>query len=122
LRIRPILYWLLAVAAASAFAYLYNPTVPTMVVFASLATGLTLLIAWSSPRLGRGVGGGILLMAISTVAGFMFSQGLEVAYSLLAAPAGQRLNSVVETAVAAVYFLALALLARVLLARPKIEK
>ena len=122
MKISAILYWLIAISLAAATSYLYSPTVSTMLTAGILQLGLNILVAWSAPRLGKGMRGGILIMAIAVVTGFMFSQGLDVAYSVLAAPAGLRFNAFIEVTLAAIYFLVLALVARVLLARPKIEK
>lgn len=120
--IRRISYWLLAVAGSAVLSYLYNPNLPTMLASGLIVLVLTFLVAWSAPRVGRGMRAGILLMAVSIVLGFMFSQALDVAYSLLSAPAGLRFNVVLETAVATTVFLVFGLLARVLVPRPKVEE
>jgi hypothetical protein len=93
-----------------------------MFVSGFLAILLTALVAWSAPRVGRGMRAGVLLMAVSIVSGFMLSQALDVGYSLLSAPAGLRFNVVIETASATLYFLGFGLLSRFLLPRPKVEE
>jgi hypothetical protein len=122
MRLRSILYWLIVLITTGALQYLYNPSIPVMVAAAVMMLVLTILLSWSALRVGAGMRGGILLTVLSIVAGLMFNQGLDVVYSLLAAPEGLRFVMLFEVSAASLAFLVFGLLARVLLARPKVEK
>jgi hypothetical protein len=122
MKLRAGIFWLLVVGSTSAIQYFYHPTIPLMVIGAIEMLVITGLLSWSAPRVGKAMRGGILLTVLSLVAGLMFNQGLDVAYSLLAAPAGQRLDVLLEIAAAGFVFLVFGLFARWLLARPKVEE
>ena len=122
MRVRSIIYWAVVVFLIGALAYFYNPSVPVMVAAGLMMLALTILLSWSATRVGKAMRGGILLTVLSIVAGLMFNQGLDVVYSLLAAPEGLRLAMLFEVAAASFMFLVFGLLARVFLARPKVEK
>lgn len=122
MRFRTILYWFIAVIAVAAIQYFYNPSVPVMVAGALEMLALLVLVSWSATRVGQGMRGGILLTVMSVVAGLMFNQGLDVVYSILAAPEGLRFSMLIEIAAASAVFLGFGLLARIFLARPKVEE
>ncbi len=122
MKVREVIFWLLTLGLIAVTQYFYNPTIPLMVVGAIEMLVLTGLLSWSAPRVGKALRGGILLTVLSVVAGLMFNQGLDVAYSLLAAPAGQRFDTLLEIAAASFVFLVFGLLDRWLLARPKVEE
>ncbi len=119
---RAAAYWLIVLVLTGGLQYLYNPSVAVMVAAALMMLALTILLSWSALRVGNGMRGGILLTVLSIVAGLMFNQGLDVVYSLLAAPEGLRFVMLIEVSAASLAFLVFGLLARVLLARPKVEK
>jgi hypothetical protein len=122
MRFRTVLYWIIVTLVIAISQYLYNPSIPVMIAAGLMMLALTILLSWSSTRVGKAMRGGILLTILSIVSGLMFNQGLDVVYSLLAAPEGLRFVMLLEVSAASLVFLVLGLLARVFLARPKIEK
>lgn len=122
MRFRSILFWIVVVLVTISLQYFYNPSIPVMLIGGFEMLVLSVLLSWSANRVGGGMRGGILLTVLSLVAGLMFNQGLDVAYSLLAAPEGLRFNMAIEIALSTLVFLLFGLLARVLLSRPQVEK
>ena len=91
-------YLALGVSAAiwAAVSYLYHPTLGTIIAGSVIGLALTALIFWSSSRIPSGKRWVLKILAISTVAGLMNSTALDVAYSLLSAPLGNRFNIGIE--------------------------
>lgn len=88
---KPIsLFWIIAALAWLAISYLYHPSFPTIVGGAAIGTALTVLIVWSSSRIPKGNWWIAKVVLISTMAGLMNATALDVLYSLLAAPEGNR--------------------------------
>lgn len=92
-------YWLAVTAAIALISYFYHPTVPTMVGGALIGLALTILIVWSSSRIPSGKTWIAKVLAVSLMAGLMNVTALDVLYSLLAAPEGNRYILPIEMAV-----------------------
>ncbi|MEY3560866.1 MAG: hypothetical protein RL068_18 [Actinomycetota bacterium] len=120
--LRRIVFWTFATVTITSLQYLYQPTIPLMVIAGLIMFALTFLVTWSATRIGKGVRAGVLIALVALAAGFMLSQAFDVVYSLSAAPAGLRLNPAIETSVAMVIFIGFAFLARLFLPRPKVEE
>ena len=89
----------------------YQPSVDTSVVAALVSLLLLAVVTWSAKRLGSGFAGFAKTLLVGVVSGLMFSQAMDVAYSILAAPAGGRLGFPYEMLVVGV---TLAVLAKLL--------
>lgn len=102
--------WIAAAAAWGLVSYLYHPTIPLM--FAGLVIGVALsgLIFWSSAKIPTGKWWALKILLISTVAGLMNSTALDVAYSLLSAPEGNRFIVGIEMVATGLILTGLALL------------
>jgi predicted PurR-regulated permease PerM len=101
-----VLYWLLAAGVISGVSYLYQPTTELAVVSGLLLVLLAGVVTWSSHKLASGSKAILKTLVVSVVAGFMYSQAMDIAYSGFAAPAGLRLAMLPE-ALAAAFLLAL---------------
>ena len=102
--------------------YLYHPSVSLAVVGLLLMLGLVLLSTWSARRSARGARGIVIGLIVAGVSGFMFSQAMDVAYSLLSAPEGLRFTVIFESLFAALWIGVSSLVARAWLPRTQIQK
>ena len=87
---KTVSFWLVSVAAWLVISYLYHPGFETIVGGAAIGMALTFLIVWSSSRIPRGNLWILKVLLISTMAGLMNATALDVLYSILAAPEGNR--------------------------------
>lgn len=110
-------------SAALVFAtqWWYQPSVETSVIAALVALLLLGVVTWSSSRFGAGPAGFFKTLLVGIVSGLMFSQAMDITYSILSAPAGGRLGFPFELLVIGA---ALALLAKLLALaiRSKVEE
>jgi hypothetical protein len=120
--VRRIVFWTFASISIAGLQYLYQPTVPMMLIAGAIMLALTFLVTWSAMRIGKGARAGVLITLVALAAGFMLNQAFDVVYSLFAAPGGLRLNTAIETSVAMLIFIGFAFLARLFLPRPKVEE
>lgn len=102
---------LLSAVVVFAAQWWYQPSVETSVIAALVALLLLGVVTWSATRFGPGFAGFIKTLLVGIVSGLMFSQAMDVTYSILSAPAGGRLGFPFELLVIGA---ALALLAKLL--------
>lgn len=102
---------LLSAVVIFASQWYYHPSVPTTFVASLVLLVLLSVVTWSARRFGQGAAAIAKTLVVSTVSGLMFSQAMDVSYSVLSAPAGGRLGFPLEMLVIG---LGLALLARLL--------
>jgi hypothetical protein len=79
-----------------AFQWYYQPSVETSITASLVSVLLLVVVTWSAHRLGSGLSGLVKTGLVGLVSGLMFSQAMDVSYSLLAAPAGGRLGFPLE--------------------------
>ena len=84
--------------------------------------GLVLLSTWSARRSARGARGIVIGLIVAGVSGFMFSQAMDVAYSLLSAPEGLRFTVIFESLFAGLWIGISALVARAWLPRSQVQE
>ncbi len=113
--------WLAIILIQLIVSYQYHPNSTLWIIGTLLATGLTSLVFWSATRIS---GSAVFLKVavVAVVASFMNSQALDVAYSLLLAPAGNRLDLVFEVLLFGLLFLGLTFATRALVAGSKKKK
>lgn len=105
-----VLFWLASALVIGVISFFYHPSIELAAGGLVIGLALNLLITWSSSKL-TGTKWWIGRVAlISMVAGLMNSTALDVLYSLLAAPAGGRLQIGFETAAGGLVLTALAYL------------
>lgn len=82
----------LAIAALvwGGVSYLYHPSISMVSIGTMIGLGLSALIFWSSSKIPAGKWWVVKIAAISTVAGLMNSTALDIFYTLLSAPEGNR--------------------------------
>jgi hypothetical protein len=95
------LYWIAVTAALSSASYLYHPSIELAVISTLLLLLLGVLVTWSAHKLAFGTKAVPKTFLVASVAGFMYSQAMDIAYSGFAAPAGLRLDLLFETAAVA---------------------
>ena len=84
------LLWPLAILVWGVISYLYHPSIETMLSGALLGLALTGLVVWSSTRIPMGKTWILKVFLVAVMAGLMNVTALDVVYSLLAAPEGNR--------------------------------
>ena len=84
--------------------------------------GLVLLSTWSARRSAKGVRGMVIGLIVAGVSGFMFSQAMDVAYTLLSAPEGLRFTVIFESLFAALWIAVSSLIARAWLPRTQVKE
>ena len=105
-----VLFWLVSTLVIGTISFFYHPSIELAAGGLVIGLALNLLITWSSSKL-TGTKWWIGRVAlISMVAGLMNSTALDVLYSLLAAPAGGRLQIGFETVAGGFVLTALAYL------------
>ena len=105
-----VLFWLISALVMGIISFYYHPSIELAAGGLVIGLALNLLITWSSSKL-TGTKWWIGRVAlISMVAGLMNSTALDVLYSLLAAPAGGRLQIGFETVAGGLVLTALAYL------------
>jgi len=105
-----VLFWLISALVIGIISFFYHPSIELAAGGLVIGLALNLLITWSSSKL-TGTKWWIGRVAlISMVAGLMNSTALDVLYSLLAAPAGGRLQIGFETVAGGLVLTALAYL------------
>ncbi len=105
-----VLFWLISALVIGIISFFYHPSIELAAGGLVIGLALNLLITWSSSKL-TGTKWWIGRVAlISIVAGLMNSTALDVLYSLLAAPAGGRLQIGFETVAGGLVLTALAYL------------
>lgn len=103
-------FWLASALVIGIISFFYHPSIELAAGGLVIGLALNLLITWSSSKL-TGTKWWIGRVAlISMVAGLMNSTALDVLYSLLAAPAGGRLQIGFETVAGGLVLTALAYL------------
>ena len=117
-----VAYWVGLTLAILAAQWLYQPSLELAGIASAVMIPLAALVGWSATRFGSGVMGVVKTLVVSGVAGFMFTQAMDIAYSALAAPAGGRLDALFETATAAILLTATSSLLRVISPGPEVEK
>ncbi|MEK9907513.1 MAG: hypothetical protein VW500_00290 [Aquiluna sp.] len=100
-------FWPVAIGTVLTISYLYHPSVPTILGGAAIGAALAGLIIWSSSRIGSGKWFLGKLALLSLVAGIMNATALDVLYSLLAAPEGNRFILGIESLLAGLVLTAL---------------
>lgn len=100
-------FWPIAVAVVLTISYLYHPSVPTILGGAAIGAALAGLIIWSSSRIGSGKWFLGKVALLSMVAGLMNATALDVLYSLLAAPEGNRFILGIESVLGGIVLTAL---------------
>jgi hypothetical protein len=114
-----VLYWLVAAGLISGLSYLYHPTTDLAVVSGILLALLAGVVTWSAHKLASGSKAILKTLVVSVVAGFMYSQAMDIAYSGFAAPAGLRLTVLPEALAAALLLAVIGTLSSILFPRPK---
>lgn len=104
------LAWGAAAAVWLTISYLYHPNLATIAAGTIIGLALTALIFWSSSKISGGKWWWLKVLAVSTVAGLMNSTALDVAYSLVAAPEGNRFVVGIEMVASGLILTGLALL------------
>lgn len=82
----------LALGLISASQWYYQPSVETSIAGALVLLVLLAVVSWSATRFGSSLNGVFKTLVVGLVSGLMFSQAMDITYSLLAAPAGGRLG------------------------------
>ena len=85
-----LIFWAVAVVVWAIASYLYHPNVTIMAAGAAIGIGLTVMVTWSGSRIPEGKLWLLKVLAVSIMAGLMNVTALDVVYSLLAAPEGNR--------------------------------
>jgi len=119
--LKAILSWLAIILIQLIVSYQYHPNSTLWITGTLLATGLTALVFWSATRIS---GSAVFLKVavVAMVAAFMNSQALDVAYSLMLAPAGNRLDLVFEVLLFGLLFLGLTFISKTLVVGSKKKK
>jgi hypothetical protein len=112
MNLKAILVFVLGTALITVSQYFYHPTLGLMIIAVAILLAVWGLVIWSGTRVGKGSSAIVKLALVAAVAAFMFSQGLDVAYSISGAPAGARFDLVPEVLIVAVGLLGLTLLIR----------
>lgn len=113
------LYWLLVAGVLAAVSYFYQPTIELAVVSSVLLTVLGAIVTWSAHKLAVGSKAFLKTLIVALVAGFMYSQAMDIAYSGFAAPAGLRLDLLLEALLTAIVLVLVGTLSRLLFLRPQ---
>ncbi len=116
------IFWAIQLVLISLFQYLYHPSITLALIGAPLLLGLVALASWSARRNAAGARGLLIGLIVAGVAGFMFSQAMDVAYALLSAPEGLRFTVVFESLFAGLWIAISSLVARAWLPRPEVEE
>jgi hypothetical protein len=97
-----------ALAVWLPISYFYHPSTGLILAGTIIGIGLSALIFWSGDRIPLTKTWTLKILAVSIVAGLMNSTALDIAYSILSAPAGNRFGVVIEMVIAGVIFTGLA--------------
>ena len=116
------IFWAVQLVLVSLLQYLYHPSIALAVIGTPILLGLVALASWSARRNAAGLRGVILGVVVAAVSGFMFSQAMDVAYSLLSAPEGLRFSVLFESLFAGMWIGISSLVARAWLPRSEIKK
>lgn len=119
---RTAIFWVAQAILIAVSQYLYHPSLTLALVGFLLMLGLVLLATWSAQRSSGGARGILIGLIVAGVSGFMFSQAMDVAYSLLSAPEGLRFTVVFESLFAGAWILISSLVARAWLPRAQIQE
>ena len=113
------LYWIAVSAALAAASYFYQPSVELAVVSTLLLLLLGAVVTWSAHKLAFGTRALPKTLLVALVAGFMYSQAMDIAYSGFAAPAGLRMDLLFETATVAALVALIGTLSRLFFLGPQ---
>lgn len=91
-----VLPWIAAALVWASVSYSYHPSTVLIIAGTVIGTALSGLIFWSGDKVPVNRWWILKVAAMATVAGLMNSTALDVAYSLFAAPAGNRLPMLYE--------------------------
>jgi multisubunit Na+/H+ antiporter MnhE subunit len=116
------IFWAVQLVLISISQYLYHPSIPLAVIASPILLGLIALASWSVRRNAAGFRGVIIGVVVAAVSGFMFSQAMDVAYSLLSAPEGLRFSVLFESLFAGLWIAISSLVARAWLPRSEVKK
>ncbi len=116
------IFWATQLVIVSLLQYLYHPSITLAVIATPLLIGLVVLASWSARRNAGGLRGVLIGVVVAAVSGFMFSQAMDVAYSLLSAPEGLRFSVLFESLFAALWIAISSLVARAWLPRSEVKK
>ena len=116
------IFWTVQLVLVSLLQYLYHPSITLAVIASPLLLGLLALAVWSARRNAAGLRGVIIGVIVAAVSGFMFSQAMDIAYSILSAPEGLRFNVLFETLFAGLWIAISSLVARAWLPRSEVKK
>jgi hypothetical protein len=116
------IFWAVQLVLVSLLQYLYHPSIALAVIGTPILLGLVALASWSVRRNAAGLRGVILGVVVAAVSGFMFSQAMDVAYSLLSAPEGLRFSVLFESLFAGLWIGISSLVARAWLPRSEVKK
>jgi Flp pilus assembly protein TadB len=116
------IFWAVQLVLVSLLQYLYHPSIALAVIGTPILLGLVALASWSARRNAAGLRGVILGVVVAAVSGFMFSQAMDVAYSLLSAPEGLRFSVIFESLFAGLWIGISSLVARAWLPRSEVKK
>lgn len=111
----------LALGLIGASQWYYQPGVETSIAGALVMFVLLVVVSWSATRFGTSLKGIFKTLVVGLVSGLMFSQAMDIAYGLLAAPAGGRFGFPWELIAVGVMLASLAQLLAFAL-RSKVEK
>lgn len=98
MKIRLVIFWVIASFGLAVLNYFYNPTILLAAIGTLVQLVLLAFLVWSLAKVGFGARGLVVTLIISLVAGFMVSKAFDVAYRLLSAPEGLRFVLPIEVA------------------------
>ncbi len=116
------IFWIIQLVLVSLLQYLYHPSITLALIGVPLLIGLVALASWSARRNAAGARGLVIGLIVAGVAGFMFSQAMDVAYALLSAPEGLRFTVLFESLFAGLWIAISSLVARAWLPRSEVKQ
>jgi hypothetical protein len=116
------IFWIIQLVLVSLLQYLYHPSITLALIGVPLLLGLVALASWSARRNAAGARGLVISLIVAGVAGFMFSQAMDVAYALLSAPEGLRFTVLFESLFAGLWIAISSLVARAWLPRSEVKQ
>lgn len=116
------IFWIIQLVLVSLLQYLYHPSITLALIGVPLLLGLVALASWSARRNAAGARGLVIGLIVAGVAGFMFSQAMDVAYALLSAPEGLRFTVLFESLFAGLWIAISSLVARAWLPRSEVKQ